>query len=674
MKTNHTSFLIFLALIFSIPFSYSQTASIDYSNGKVRLSSTPPLVGSLVKSPFWRVYMWEFGDGNYSYEIADDKNDERLFTNHLYENKEDRNLQLHLTPVYSTSRAKTLTTNISRNKIATGRSNQKYKIIKPGKQVGIFTNSFWDKKFDKDPKIVPGHDVQVVVHYKIPNDGGGYLVFFYDDELIEDISSSDVRTYFSEQKMGVNDFEQSLSNRHANAKLLFGKLDRSFNNSNIIFDCNNLEAGKEQRLFLTMKMRDDISEDIIDENESTKITAMWIPKFGDFEESTNVVSYPMDIVSYHDPNRIRVKPKRLLYRKGFPKELNYRVSFENIGEGVVGDIKIEVELDEDVDLHTFKINRVSPIGLQQCPVGVVRDENTQCYTVEKIPTTKKNKLIFTIYNSGLLGEEERRKYRKGFMDFVVRTNNKRKKNTYASANIIFGNNKPVKTFPARTKWRMKTLHLKAGINLTEEVLDFDIENIDPLDVMSVGLYFQNAPMGSGFSHSVDISLTGSRFSRDSNYVLQPSNFLPTGGYMSLQEDSAIKFIEAQYQLGYQFGGGLRIFGGVGASTIAFGELDIDANITETNSLETIVVANELARFGLFEDKELPTVFNQPIEPVNGVGLISSVGVEIGALNFFTIGASNQFRYYPKFYHGNCNASFNLNAYIRFKFSTLGSRG
>lgn len=678
MKTiNPHLALVLILLYFSMP-SNGQSGKINYQNGNVSITESPTLLGQKQKPAFWRVYMWEFGDGHYAYKVAKNEKETPPRVKHAYENKQsNRNLKLHLTPVYSTTPATTISTSVSKQNQKKGRPDDNYKIIKKKKQVGIFTNSFWNKKFDDDPKIVPGNDVQVVIHYKSPSNDDGYLAFFYDDELIEDISTSRVRKYYGEKTLRSNHFDNNPNLLKTPERIALSKLEKEYGNSSLLFECKNLKGGKEQRLFLTMKLRENIDEDLIDENEKIEIKAMWIPKSGSFDKGKCLATYEMDIVSYHDPNRIQVSPRRLFYRKGFPKELTYKVSFENVGDGIVGNVRIEVELDKNVDVNTFKLDKIEPEGLKLCPANFSLKDTTnmRCVVVEKLPSTGKDKLIFTIYNSNLLGTDDKKKYRKGFIKFKVSSNNHRKKRTSATADIIFGNNKPISTRASKTKWKMKSLHLKAGLNLTSDVLAFNFDEIDPLDAMSFGLYFQNAPLGRGFSHSVDISLTGSQFSRDSNYVLSPSSLVPSGGWMSLSETGNIKFLEAQYQLGYQFGGGLRIFAGTGVSTIAFGELEVTGDVRGSNNVETpIILANEVVKFGLFENADFPSIFNQPIEPVTGVGLIGSLGIEVGALNHFTFGLSNQFRYYPKFYHENCTTVFNWNAYVRFKIFTIGSRG
>ena len=127
-------------------------------------------------------------------------------------------------------------------------------------------------------------------------------------------------------------------------------------------------------------------------------------------------------------------------------------------------------------------------------------------------------------------------------------------------------------------------------------------------------------------------------------------------------------------MGYQIGGAFRINAGVGVSSIAFGKLDVQGDLREDLNSDPIILADVVSSFGLFEEKETPELFKQPIDPVTGVGFVSSLGIEFGLLNDFAIGLSNQFRYYPKFYDGqSCAHVFNLNAYVRLRFSTLGSK-
>ena len=186
-----TLLLIVSCTDFAFAQSFFSTGKIDYdpSSGKFSLSEVPPLNGwpEAKEAPSWGIYLWEFGDGHYSFEEQ---------PTHRYTKRGSYRVRLHLTPFYATNDPVSLQTRIDAP--GKGRRSPAYDL---GKKKALLESNSSDY-------IVPEQAFQLVTHYEAPSqisgEQGGYLFVFYNKKkeinfLFNAFELTSERTHYGEK-------------------------------------------------------------------------------------------------------------------------------------------------------------------------------------------------------------------------------------------------------------------------------------------------------------------------------------------------------------------------------------------------------------------------------------------------------------------------------------------
>ena len=191
-----------LALLLSISFLVAQPSSPDWlgydpSSGQFRLRQPPPLNGwpEAKEKPSWGIYLWEFGDGHYSFEEEPE---------HRYAERGSYQVRLHLTPFYATNDPVSLRERIE----APGKAKRTPLYDLGGKKALLESNS--------SDYIVPEQAFQLVTHYEAPTGfsgkQGGYLFVFYNKKkeinlslLYNAFELTGERTYYQEESLSENE-------------------------------------------------------------------------------------------------------------------------------------------------------------------------------------------------------------------------------------------------------------------------------------------------------------------------------------------------------------------------------------------------------------------------------------------------------------------------------------
>lgn len=159
------------------------------------------------------------------------------------------------------------------------------------------------------------------------------------------------------------------------------------------------------------------------------------------------------IVSSHDPNAIGVSENRVNYRRLGSEKLDYKVQFQNNGEGPAKKIELTVTVPEG--LNTTKMRPLNwypecPI----CPPGKA-DAGLSCLDT----ATQENALIFTFRNIYLPGSKQEGladyDSTKGFVRYRLEPAKHMPKRAFSSqAKIVFDKNKPIYTNFSKTRFKM----------------------------------------------------------------------------------------------------------------------------------------------------------------------------------------------------------------------------
>jgi PKD repeat protein len=174
----------------------------------------------------------------------------------------------------------------------------------------------------------------------------------------------------------------------------------------------------------------------------------------------------LEIVSSHDPNAIAVSDNRINYRTLGDKKLDYKVQFQNNGEGPAGTVDLQIEIPEGLNM-----TRMRPLDwYPQCPICPPAPTDRSCLDTASSPTG----LRFTFRNIYLPGSNQEgvdnRDSTKGFVKYRIEAEKDMPKRSFRSrAAIIFDKNPPIHT--NFTKTRFKTgisPGIKAGYNLVPD--------------------------------------------------------------------------------------------------------------------------------------------------------------------------------------------------------------
>lgn len=416
------------------------------------------------REPFYS-YLWDFGDGHFSYEAN---------PVHNYKLPGSYVPQLYVVNNYDDGpRPKKGTKKVY---LASG-ANEDISISNDEKHF-FSTNGIF--QIAKNANALPGEDVTLIVGVKTEVKGRIFLLTNEKEYGQEGLVYVDQTTYFQEKILPAPELSD-LSNTFASiqkstlhysgspdygvkeeknfkdqeAVRYFSKLYNSYKSIGQYEVQSN--DGVAQFSFINL---DVTPEMLVDTNAIVTITGIFIPEHS-FEAYIHKLEVP--IVASHDPNKMSIKKARVNYRTFFKKKEHiYKVQFQNDGEGDAKNVRLEMALPKQADISSFELLHLSP----QCEECQSMDD-TGCWIV----TPKgKDSLVFHFKDISLPGsaapDVNNMDSTRGFIRFKMKSkiivDNKK---FPARTQIFFDKNEPITTNWAtgRYKWNLSPI-IFAGYN------------------------------------------------------------------------------------------------------------------------------------------------------------------------------------------------------------------
>jgi hypothetical protein len=226
-----------------------------------------------------------------------------------------------------------------------------------------------------------------------------------------------------------------------------------------------MEPGEERNVFYSLKTT---AEMLKDTNAIITIRGVYVPERGKSDHKVKEVE--MEIVTSHDPNKMAVSDARLNYRFTKNKKLQFKIRFQNNGEGPARSIKLDVDTSPMFNTQSLAVMDMYP----KCPICPDSVEVTySCLDTLFL----KNKIVFHFKNIYLPGSNQRnvedRDSTKGFVKYELRFNKKvPKQNSISRTAIIFDKNEPVLTNYSSTRFKPGlSIGAKAGYTLISDLMD-----------------------------------------------------------------------------------------------------------------------------------------------------------------------------------------------------------
>lgn len=252
-----------------------------------------------------------------------------------------------------------------------------------------------------------------------------------------------------------------------------------------IWRFDNLQPGENRNLFLAMRGTGNMLQDT---NAFIYLEAVFAP-FDPLIAPDRFV-LEIEIVSSHDPNAIIVSDSRVNYRFLGSKKLDYKVQFQNNGEGPASTVEVKVEVPKGLDL-----NRMRPLEwYPKCPICPKPPTNRSCIDT----ALTKEGLVFTFRNIYLPGTNQKgvskRDSTKGYVRYRIEAERNMPKRPFRSrAKITFDKNDPIFTNFTRTRFKVGTAPglkmgygFEPGFNTTDDPERGGTEGLQQLGYFFLG--------------------------------------------------------------------------------------------------------------------------------------------------------------------------------------------
>lgn len=435
---------------------------------------TPPLQQIQGAPTAFYTYYWEFGDGHYS---TDPK------PKHIYKKAGEHKVQLWTTNNYDNGKPPpSRPQKVPVKKIT-------YQDTKPPLK-NLNEHDGLRLQINRAP--VPDQEIVVIGSYKnssgLPANGKLYL--FYNERRFRDsnFALKEVRTHHGERQVTENLSVAMFSPQSQSEEILLASTSSSFFFPAVgESDDNTLQANLEESRakykdsylleFDDMKPQEErnvfyslttTAEMLKDTNAIITIRGVYVPDRAKSEHK--VKELEMEIVTSHDPNKMSVSDARLNYRFVKNKKLQFKVRFQNNGEGPARSIKLNVDTSPMFDTKSLNVLDMYP----KCPICPDSTEVTySCLDTVML----KNKIIFHFKNIYLPGSRQRnvedKDSTRGFVKYELRFNKKvPKQNSVSRTAIIFDKNEPVLTNYSSTRFKPGlSIGAKAGYTSIPDLTD-----------------------------------------------------------------------------------------------------------------------------------------------------------------------------------------------------------
>jgi len=425
---------------------------------------TPPLIQIAGAPTASYSYFWEFGDGSYSKEKEPKK---------VYKKQGEYKINLAVTNNYDNgkppkTRPKTVAiteiTDSNTDNIASIETFEGYK---------IFNN--------REP--VPEEEMVVVVSYQNLLDyvSNGKLYLFYNEKEFKNKNFDllEYRTHNGEKEIvnkaiafaeESNDSKLYTASNYNSTKPSFflnpddenleqtlAESEALFHNFNIL-EFDTMNPKETRNVFFTFKTTPEM---IKDTSATVRMRGVYIPDRN--YKTHKKKTLEMEIVTSHDPNKMSSNGLFMNYRLVRFKTLNFKIRFQNDGEGPARTIRLETDVPEMFDKKTLQIVDMYP----KCPI-CPKNEMVNYSCLDTI--VKKDQLHFVFKNIYLPGSTQKnvteKDSTKGFVKYSMKfAEDFHKIKTKSRTAIIFDKNEPVITNYAVTRFLPGiSIGAKAGYN------------------------------------------------------------------------------------------------------------------------------------------------------------------------------------------------------------------
>lgn len=208
---------------------------------------------------------------------------------------------------------------------------------------------------------------------------------------------------------------------------------------------SNLRPGESRNLFVTLQGTANMLRD-------TSAFIHLEGVFAPFDPAIAADSFALEIeiVSSHDPNAIAVSDNRVGYRGVAGKKLDYKVRFQNNGEGPARKVELTISMPQGLN-----VGKMRPLDwYPKCPLCTVPRQTGSCLDT----ATTAAGLVFTFRDIHLPGSHQKGvtdyDSTKGFVRYRIEADKDIPKLPFRSqASIVFDKNTPVLTNFSRTSFK-----------------------------------------------------------------------------------------------------------------------------------------------------------------------------------------------------------------------------
>lgn len=221
---------------------------------------------------------------------------------------------------------------------------------------------------------------------------------------------------------------------------------------------SDLDAGAKRNLFVSLQGSADMLRDT---SAFIHLGAVFAPD--DPALAPERFDLEIEIVASHDPNVIAVSDNRVNYRHVDACKLDYKVRFQNNGEGPASTVDLRIDIPEGLDKAAIRPVEWYPA----CPVCPKTPVAYSCLDTSSTPTGFR----FIFRNIYLPGSRQKgvgdRDSTKGFVKYRIEAGDDMPKRSFRSrAAIVFDKNPPVYTNFTKTRFKPGlSPGIKAGYGL-----------------------------------------------------------------------------------------------------------------------------------------------------------------------------------------------------------------
>ena len=447
----------------------------DIQGSYVTYGAEMPPLNQIAGAPkAYYTYYWEFGDGSYSFK----KN-----PTHRYKKTGNYEAKLWATNNYDNGKPPTSRpASVSISNISDQASaDESSSFIKEENLI---------LKRNREP--IPDQEMVFITSYKNNNNyvSSGKLYLFYNDAQFknDNFILEDTRLHHNERIIPLNAISEVLT-ENDNHTLLASSAQSFLQNTTLfaqdttkrrnlpltleeskalyrdyqVIAFDDMQPGEERNIFRTLKTTPEM---IKDTSAMVTLRSVYVPD-ENFDNHA-VKDTEMEIVTSHDPNKMSSNGWLMNYRFVRFKRLNFKVRFQNNGEGPANTIRLEADTPAMFDKSTLRIEGMYP----DCPIcPKKREVNYSCLDT----ILQKDNIIFQFNRIYLPGSEQKNVEEidstKGFVKYSMKfAKNFHKKKTRSRTAIYFDKNEPIITNYATTRFMPGiSIGAKAGYIIVPEL-------------------------------------------------------------------------------------------------------------------------------------------------------------------------------------------------------------